>query len=347
MEARHARRTKTVRRAARRKEFVGAVTDCDGTTPTEAQYEARRKELMKECEIPPQLYEQVDERLKIFLKPFLQTFVRREQHDHAATYVSGLLSELEHKNAEAIAYLHGQDRLGLQRFLGWAEWDDAPLRMELARQIGRELGEADGVLVFDPSGFAKSGRESVGVARQWCGRLGKVENCQVAVYLGYVSGQEHALVDMRLYLPQEWTRDKARCKKAGVPTKQRRHRTRHQLCLEMLAEKGGFLPHTWLAGDDELGRVFWFCAASQAARTLFVGGPLEHADSRFGSRATGLPRSWATPAATVAAGRPLAGAARRGSLDRSRRARRFQGALDRGDSQTPRGGADPEASGGA
>ena len=260
MEARHARRTKTVRCAARRKEFVGAVTDCDGRAPTEAQYEARRKELMKECEIPPQLYEQVDERLKTFLEPFLQTFVRREQQDHAATYVSGLLSELEHKNAEAIAYLHGQDRLGLQRFLGWAEWDDAPLRMELARQIGRELGEADGVLVFDPSGFAKSGRESVGVARQWCGRLGKVENCQVAVYLGYVSGQEHALVDMRLYLPKEWTRDKARCKKAGVPTKQRRHRTRHQLCLEMLAEKGGLLPHTWLAGDDELGRVFWFRA---------------------------------------------------------------------------------------
>ena len=260
MEARCARRTKKARYVARRKRFLESVTDHGGRVPTEADFEARRKELLEECKIPPEVYEEVEARLKTFLEPFLQTFVRREQYGHVETYVSGLLSNLRHKTAETIAYLHGQDRLGLQRFLGWGEWDDAPLRLELARQIGRELGEADGVLVFDPSAFAKSGRESVGVARQWCGRLGKVENCQVAIYLGYVSGQEHALVDMRLYLPQEWTRDKARCKKADVPKNRRRHRTRHQLCLEMLQEKGGFLPHMWIAGDDELGRVFWFRA---------------------------------------------------------------------------------------
>ena len=258
MEARHARREKEIRRASRRKRFLEAVTDRDWRAPTEAEYEARRKELLEQCKIPPEVYEEVEARLKTFLGPFLQTFVRREQYGHAETYVSGLLSNLRHKTAETIAYLHGQDRLGLQRFLGWAEWEDSPLRLELARQVGRELGEANGVLVFDPSAFAKSGRESVGVARQWCGRLGKVENCQVAVYLGYVSGQEHALVDMRLYLPREWTCDKARCKKMGVPTNRRRHRTRHQLCLEMLQEKGDFLPHAWIAGDDELGRVFWF-----------------------------------------------------------------------------------------
>ena len=81
---------------------------------------------------------------------------------------------------------------------------------ELARQIGAELGEDDAVLVFDPSAFAKKGTESVGVQRQWCGRLGKVDNCQVGVYLGYVSRREHALVDGRLFLPQDWAQRKRR-----------------------------------------------------------------------------------------------------------------------------------------
>ena len=88
------------------------------------------------------------------------------------------------------------------------------MREELRSQVKTHLGQGDGVLVFDPSGFPKSGRESVGVARQWCGRLGKVDNCQVAIYLGYVSRKGHTLVDTRLYLPKEWTKDKARLDKA-------------------------------------------------------------------------------------------------------------------------------------
>ena len=109
-----------------------------------------------------------------------------------------------------------------------------------------------------PLGFPKSGRESVGVARQWCGRLGKVENCQVALYLGYVSRKGHTLVDTRLYLPKEWTKDRARLDKAGVPKAHRAYRTRHQLALEMLAQNGAALPHGWIAGDDEMGRPSWF-----------------------------------------------------------------------------------------
>jgi SRSO17 transposase len=119
------------------------------------------------------------------------------------------------------------------------------------------LGEADGVLVFDPSAFAKKGTESVGVQRQWCGRLGKIENCQVGIYLGYVSRQDHALVDFRLYLPREWTRRKQRRRKVGVP-EQIRFRTRQELILDMLDEQGPRLPHAWVAGDDELGRSSWF-----------------------------------------------------------------------------------------
>jgi SRSO17 transposase len=114
------------------------------------------------------------------------------------------------------------------------------------------------VLVFDPSGFPKSGGESVGVARQWCGRLGKVDTCQVAIYLGYVSRKGHTLVDTRLYLPKDWTKDKARLAKAGVPQGSRGYRTRHQVALEMLAKNGAGLPHSWIAGDDEMGRPSWF-----------------------------------------------------------------------------------------
>lgn len=220
-------------------------------------FEKRRRELLEECQLAPQVFEAVVPRLESFMKPFVECFVRSEQVRHANTFVQGLLSDLEHKNVESIAYRFGQDRMPLQWFVGVSDWDHEPLRDELVRQVADQLGDKDGVLVFDPSGFPKSGKQSVGVARQWCGRLGKVDNCQVAVYMGYVSRHEHALVDTRLYLPKEWTADKKRCQKAGVP-KGTRYRTRHQLCLEMLAKHGTTLAHSWVAGDDEMGRPSWF-----------------------------------------------------------------------------------------
>jgi SRSO17 transposase len=224
----------------------------------DAEYEARKQELLDECKVAPQIFERVLPRLERFMKPFVDNLVRREQCEHASTFVRGLISNLEHKNVESIAYRFGQERMPLQWFVGKSDWDYEPLRDELVRQVGEQLGEEDGVIVFDPSGFKKSGKDSVGVARQWCGRLGKVDNCQVGIYMGYVSSQEHALVDTRLYLPrEEWATDKKRREKAGVP-KQVRFRTRHQLCLEMLAQHGKTLPHAWIAGDDEMGRASWF-----------------------------------------------------------------------------------------
>ena len=223
----------------------------------DAKYEARKQELLEECAVAPQVFERVMPRLEQFMQPFVEHLVRSEQVDHAMTFVQGLLSDLEHKNVESIAYRFGQGRMPLQWFVGVSDWDDEPLRDQLAEQVGRQLGCDDGVIVFDPSGFPKSGKQSVGVARQWCGRLGKVDNCQVAVYMGYVSAEEHALVDTRLYMPKEWTKDRARREKAGVP-KTVRYRTRHQLCLEMLARHGDKLPHSWIAGDDEMGRPYAF-----------------------------------------------------------------------------------------
>jgi SRSO17 transposase len=217
----------------------------------------RRQELLDECKIAPDSLGRVMERLGTFMEPFIQHFVRSEQEGHARTFVRGLLSDVDHKNVETIAYRFGQDRMPLQWFIGVSEWNHEPLRDELVGMIAEAIGESDGILVFDPSGFPKSGRSSVGVARQWCGRLGKIDNCQVAVYMAYVSRHEHALADVRLYLPKEWTKDRARCRRAGVP-KGTRYRTRHELCLQMLDVNGQRLPHSWITGDDEMGRPYWF-----------------------------------------------------------------------------------------
>jgi SRSO17 transposase len=223
----------------------------------ERRFQARLDELLDDAEVRPGLLRSLLPRLQTFLEPFTDTLRSPEQRTNARHYVQGLLSDLGAKNAESIAYLHDRERQGLQKFIGQHPWDHRPLIGELARQVGQRLGQADGVLVFDPSGFPKKGAGSVGVARQWCGRLGKVDNCQVGVYLAYVSRQEHALVDSRLYLPRQWTRDRKRMNEAGVP-RDVRFRTRHELALDLLDEHGGLLPHGWVAGDDEMGRSSWF-----------------------------------------------------------------------------------------
>jgi len=223
----------------------------------ERRFRVRLAELLDDAHVPPTLLRGVLPRLQTFLQPFLDALQTLQQQTNAHHYVQGLLSELGSKDVESIAYLHDRERQGLQKFMGQADWDHQPLLTELARQVGSELGQDDGVLVFDPSAFPKQGKESVGVQRQWCGRLGKIDNCQVGIYLGYVSRSEHALVDVRLYLPTEWARRKRRRQKAGVPAAVR-FRTRHELALQMLDERGPLLPHAWISGDDELGRCSWF-----------------------------------------------------------------------------------------
>ena len=203
----------------------------------ERRFDLRLEELLEGAVLDPRIPEGMLDRLEQFVEPFAASLANGPQRQHVWEYMAGLFSDVKRKNAETIAYFHDQDRQALQKFVGQSLWDDRPLIGELARQIGTELGEADGVLVFDPSAFKKQGKESVGVARQWCGRLGKIDNCQVGVYLGYVSRKEHALVDVRLYLNKEWAKDKRRRKKCGVP-REIRFRTRHALALEMLAEHG-------------------------------------------------------------------------------------------------------------
>lgn len=235
------------------------------------RYEVRKGELLAGCEVKPELFEGVRERLRKFVEPFAERLRRVEQRRYALQYVEGLLSDLESKNAEGIAYLHGLDRKTMQHFIGESPWDTAPLVDELARQVGGEIGEEDGVIVIDPSAHEKKGGESVGVKRQWNGRLGKVDNCQVGIYLGYASRKEHALVDERLFLPEEWAKGARRRRKCGVP-EEVRFRTRHELALEQLREHRKRLPHAWVAGDDEMGRPAWFRASLRGMREQYLLG---------------------------------------------------------------------------
>lgn len=224
----------------------------------EARYAFRKTQLLDACQVAPEIFAQVIPRLYTFMKPFVTIFHGQVDAQHAKTSLCGLLSDVERKNIASIASRFGQSRLPLQGFIGWHEWDDEPLRQELRRQVKTHVGQGDGVLVCDPSGCPKSGGASVGVARQWCGRLGQVDNCQVAIDWGDVSRKGHTLVDTRLSLPKAWTKDKTRLDTAGVPQGDRGYRTRHQLAWEMLAKNGAGRPQSWMAGDDEMGRPSWF-----------------------------------------------------------------------------------------
>lgn len=221
------------------------------------RFEVHKQKMLSQCEVAPQIFDDMINRLDQFSAQYVSHLCRKEQRIHAELYLGGLMSDLERKNIESIAYRSGEDRHGLQHFIGAASWDHEPLVETLVGEVAAEIGQSTGVIVFDPSGFEKQGKDSVGVARQWIGRLGKIDNGQVGVYMGYASEKEHVLIDTRLYLPEEWTQNKKRREKCGVP-KEVRYQTRHELALEMLRAHGSHLPHAWIAGDDEMGHATWF-----------------------------------------------------------------------------------------
>jgi SRSO17 transposase len=131
----------------------------------ERRFEASLVEMLSQVQVSPDLVEGLLTRLNEFVAPFAAARSEPEQRQYAGEYVTGLLSKLEHKTSEGIAYLHDQERQGIQKFIGNVPWDRQPLLTTLAREVGEDLGEPDGVIVFDPSGFPKKGTKSVGVAR--------------------------------------------------------------------------------------------------------------------------------------------------------------------------------------
>jgi SRSO17 transposase len=219
-------------------------------TPAWAQ---RREELLRDCIVSPDVFTSLVERLGDFVVPYQRVLETEVGQRNVHLYLQGLLSLLPGKNAEAIATFVDVERQVIQDFIGTAPWDHRPLVTVLVGQVAERLGEPDGIIAFDPSSFPKRGTHSVGVKRQWCGHRGKVDNCQVGVFMGYVSRHDHALLDFRLSLPEDWARDAQRRQACHVP-EDVRYQTRHEQCLEMLEAWSHQVPHGWVTGDDELGR---------------------------------------------------------------------------------------------
>src|SRR6266568_1419710 len=213
----------------------------------------RREEVLRDCLVSPDVFHQMVERLDEFVVPYQHMLETATGQRNVHLYLRGLLSHLPGKNAEDIATFVDVERQVIQDFIGIAPWDHRPLVTVLVGQVVERLGEPDGIIAFDPSSFPKRGTHSVGVKRQWCSHRGKVDNCQVGVYMGYVSRHDHALLDFRLSLPEEWARDEQRRQECHVPEAVS-YRTRHEQCLEMLDLWGEQVPHGWVTGDDELGR---------------------------------------------------------------------------------------------
>ncbi len=203
-------------------------------------------------------------------------FARREARWHAGAYLRGLLSPVERKNGWQIAEINGETTpYGVQHLLGRAQWDADALRDDLRPYVVEHLGASQAVLVVDETGFLKKGKHSAGVARQYSGTAGRVENCQIGVFVTYAGPQGHLILDRELYLPKEWTNDAARCKGAGIPA-ERPFATKPQLAQQML--KRAFdagVPAAWVAGDsvygDNRSLRLWLEAHSHA-HVLAVSG---------------------------------------------------------------------------
>ena len=201
-------------------------------------------------------FEQVYGAFGDFHAYFAPLFGRSESRDHSQNYLRALLVQSQdRRNAENLSESVGVSARAMQRFLTKAPWDDDAVMGRLQEYLSPRLGHPEGVWVLDGSDFPKQGRKSAGVARQYCGRLGKVANCQAGMFLAYVSPLGRALVDKRLYLPESWTSDKDRCAAAGVPEEKRGYRSKTELALEMLqrAVEQGHLRAGWVAADDAFG----------------------------------------------------------------------------------------------
>lgn len=225
--------------------------------------------LLADAEVSAEAVRGCQDRLTTFLHRYLPLFYREEQRELAEVVLQGKLSKLARKTSEPMAYLADRPRKPVQHFVGAGAWDDEAVMAEMRAHVAEDIGAADGVLVLDPSGFPKKGTQSCGVGRQWCGRLGKVDNCQVGVFLAYVTAQGYAPLDRQLYLPEDWAADGKRRKKCHVP-KEVTFQERWRIGLDLLDRSGPDVPFGWVAGDDEFGRASAFRAALRQRRLRYV-----------------------------------------------------------------------------
>jgi len=240
-------------------------------------------------------------RLRAFLERYLPLFYRQEQREHAQLVLQGRLSHLDRKTCEPIARQAGVERKPIQVFVGSGKWDDEAVQGELRRHVAETFRDSDATFVLDGSAFPKKGAESCGVQRQWCGRLGKLDNCQVGVFLSCVSQGQVGPLGRRLYLPRAWANDTARRHKCHVPPTVR-FAEKWQLGLKLI-EQARDVPHGWIVTDDEFGRVSSFrkklrrrgeryvvdVPCNTLVRVLETGDPPTNS-ARKGKRKRGRPR---------------------------------------------------------
>jgi SRSO17 transposase len=181
-------------------------------------------------------------------------FRRAEVRKRVGHYLQGLLASVERKNGWQMAEELGEANAhGVQRLLEEADWDEEAVRDELRTCVIEHLGDEQGVLVVDETGFLKKGKKSAGVARQYSGTAGRRENCQVGVFLLYASAKGQAFIDRALYLPQEWTEDRVRCREAGIPDEVA-FATKGELAQQMLERAfAAGVAAEWIVGDTVYG----------------------------------------------------------------------------------------------
>ena len=218
---------------------------------------AESDERPPELKLTPEEIEALAEELMDYHQQFAELYYRVEQAHWGYKYLPGLMLPIERKSIQPMALaLEGGNVQAMQQFIGQGLWEDEKLLEQHRQMVDETLGEEDGVYIVDGSEFPKKGQHSVGVARQWCGRLGKVDNCQAGVLGAYASRKGYTLVDRRLYLPDEWF-DQAhqdRWHKCGIP-QEAVFKTKPELALEMLqtAVEEGHLRFRWVTCDEGFG----------------------------------------------------------------------------------------------
>src|SRR5258708_4861248 len=204
-------------------------------------------------------------------------FRRAEVRKRVGRYLQGLLAPVERKNGWQMAEELGEANAhGVQRLLEEADWDEEAVRDDLRAYVIEQLGEADGILVVDETGFVKKGKKSAGVARQYSGTAGRRENSQVGVFLGYASSKGYAFIDRALYLPEEWTADRVRCREAGIPDEVG-FATKGELAQQMLARAfAAGVPADWVLGDTIYGYDEMRIVLEKQQKNYELAGPETH-----------------------------------------------------------------------
>ena len=218
--------------------------------------------------------EQAIKRFELFHQRFAHYFATKTRNmaDTAKQYLQGQLQYQRWGNMVQFEKIVPEsDHQSLQHFASNSPWGDEPILDDISQTVSERIGDAQhGCLHIDESGFPKQGKDSVGVGRQYCGRLGKVDNCQVGVFLGYTSYNHRILLDKRLYLPEEWINDNERRKKCGVP-QNIVFQTKAQLGLELIGkaiERG--IPFGWIGMDSHYGQQPWLLDELDNQELLYI-----------------------------------------------------------------------------